>query len=150
MKNGSLRKAAACLSLFWLLLASPFARGQTETQPKSNCNQYRLDKKTNRIVFNDPRVIIMMPSKEDLQRLRAQGTPGQVFLMKSCDAPDVMGEVKVFQNADRGSTAETIPSATRVVILEARGDWVKVKGYTSLWKGTGWVKEDDKILVVEF
>ncbi len=61
-----------------------------------------------------------------------------------------MGEVKVFQNPDDGAAAETIPSATRVVILKEQGDWIKVKGYTSLWKGAGWVKETGKILVVEF
>ncbi|MDA2913664.1 hypothetical protein MYX77_06850 [Acidobacteriia bacterium AH_259_A11_L15] len=150
MKNGSFFSPLGLLGGLVLLAALP-AAAQRQSREQPNCNAYRLDGNTHRIMFNDPRPIIMMPKAEQLETLRAEGRPGQVFRMKNCDAPDVEGKVEVYASPDDSQdSSEAIPSATRVVILEARGKWYKVKGYTSLWKGTGWVKENKQILVVKF
>jgi hypothetical protein len=37
-----------------------------------------------------------------------------------------------------------------VVILAEKGKWVQVKGHTELWKGTGWVRMNDELVVVKY
>lgn len=122
-----------------------------ETKP-ANCNTYKLEEKANRITFKDTRVFVLMPEKKDRDTLRAEGTPGQLFRMKNCDSPDLEAELDVFSEADRAGDkpVEKIPSAVRVVILSERENWIQVKGHTSLWKGTGWIRLDDKTLVVRY
>lgn len=150
MKNGSFREQATrVVALLALILVLP-AAAQTQAAKPPNCNLYRLDEKANRIVFNDPRVIILMPSKEERQKLRAEGKPGQIFLMKSCDAPDLEGDVGIYHEAKNSDPMEKIPSAVRVIVVAEQGEWVQVKGHTSLWKGTGWVKLDDKTVLVKY
>ena len=132
------------------LLAGP-ALAQTPSAKPANCHAYKLDEKTNQILFNDPRITVQMPEKKERDRLRSQGTPAQVFLMKNCDAPDTEADFKVFDEpADSAADPELVPSAVRVVIVTEQGDWVQLKGHTNYWKGTGWVKKSDKLLNVKY
>lgn len=156
MTNGSRGRRALSFSAGLTLVAAVFvlpAAAQAQAAKPANCNTYKLDEKTNQIVFNDTRIVVMMPEKEDRDRLRSEGTPGQLFLMKDCDGPDLEGEVEVFAKKadDTGEDPpEMVPSAVRVVILAEEGKWVQIKGYTRLWKGTGWVHRTDKLVVVKY
>lgn len=154
MSNGSFtRRWAPLLAGFAVLvglLAGP-ALAQTQSAKPANCHAYKLDEKTNQIVFNDPRITVQVLKKEERDKLRSQGTPAQVFVMKNCDAPDTEADFKVFDEpADAAADPELVPSAVRVVIVTEQGDWVQVKGHTTLWKGTGWVKKSDKLLFVKY
>lgn len=133
------------------LTAAP-AAAQAAAAKSSKCKAYKVDTVRNRLYFNDPEVFVMLPEKSRLEDLRTQGTPGQIFRMKNCDVPDLTGLVEVYRRAGdtRSDPAEKISSAVRVVILGEKGDWVRVKGYTELWKGTGWIKVDDHILVARY
>ena len=145
-----LRRALVCAA-FLLPLALAPALAQTQTTKPANCNAWRLDEVKNRIVFNDPKVVLMMPDKEERARLRAQGQPGQLFLMKNCNTPDFEGMVPVFSEAEAtGNAIELVPSMVRVVILAEKGKWIQVKGHTDLWKGTGWVRMTDNLVVVKY
>lgn len=128
------------------------AQGQSQEAKPANCSTYKLDEKTNRITFKDTRVFVLLPEKQERDTLRTQGTPGQLFRMKNCDTPDLEAELDVFNEADRpgDKPAEKVPSAVRVVILAEKEKWIQVKGHTSLWKGTGWIRVDDKTLVVRY
>lgn len=154
MTNGRhMRRWAPLLAGFAVLvglLAGP-ALAQTQSARPANCHAYKLDEKTNQIVFNDPRITVQVLKKEERDKLRSQGTPAQVFVMKNCDAPDTEADLKVFgEPADSAADPELVPSAVRVVIVTEQGDWVQVKGHTTLWKGTGWVKKSDKLLIVKY
>lgn len=137
-----------------VLVAHPALAPAPATQappPKpANCNAYKLDEKANRILFNDPRPIILMPPKQERDALRPQGKPGQVFLMKNCDTPDLDADVAIYKEAKNSDPAEMVPSAVRVVILAEQSGWVQVKGHTSLWQGTGWIKLSDELLIVKY
>lgn len=127
------------------------ALAQTQSSKPANCHAYKLDEKTNQIIFNDPRITVQMLKKEERDKLRSQGTPAQVFLMKNCDAPDTEADFKVFDEpADSAADPELVPSAVRVIIVAEQGDWVQLKGHTDYWKGTGWVKKTDKILIIKY
>lgn len=156
-KNGSLLRLTYLILAVGVLLGGPLAllaadQAQTPPAKPANCNAYKLDEKSNQIVFNDPRIIVKMPEKQERERLRSQGTPGQLFLMKNCDTPDLDADVQIFSEVSEnpGRPAELVPSAVRVVIVGEQGNWIQVKGHTSLWKGTGWVKVHDKLLVVKY
>lgn len=156
MRNGSRGRRALTFFAGLMLGAAVFvlpAVAQAPAAKPANCNAYKLDEKKNQVLFNDTRVVVMMPEKADRDRLRTEGTPGQLFLMKNCDSPDLEGEVEVFakKNDDTGEDPpEKVPSAVRVVILAEETHWVQVKGYTKLWKGTGWVRRSDKLVVVKY
>lgn len=156
MTNGSRGRRALSFFAGLMLGAAVFAlptAAHAQAAKPANCNTYKLDEKTNQVVFNDTRIVVMMPEKEDRDRLRSEGTPGQLFLMKDCDAPDLEGEVEVFvkKTDDTGENPpKMVPSAVRVVILTEESKWVQVKGYTRLWKGTGWVRRSDKLVVVKY
>ena len=154
MTNGSFtwhwapRLAGLAVAL-GLLAGSALA--QTQSSKPANCYAYKLDEKTNQIIFNDPRITVQMLKKEERDKLRSQGTPAQVFLMKNCDAPDTEADFKVFDEpADSAADPELVPSAVRVIIVAEQGDWVQLKGHTDYWKGTGWVKKTDKILIIKY
>ena len=156
MTNGSRGRRVLILLAGLTLWAAVFvlpAVAQAQAAKPANCYTYNLDGKNSQITFNDPRVAVMVPAKEDLDPLRSEGTPGQLFLMKDCDSPDLEGEIEVFakKTDDTGEDPpEMVPSAVRVVILAEEGKWVQVKGYTRLWKGTGWVRRTEKIIVVKY
>lgn len=154
MTNGSLKRRWAPLAVGLAILLGALVGpllAQAQAAKPANCHAYKLDEKTNQILFNDPRVTVQMPEKKERDRLRSQGTPAQVFLMKSCDAPDTEADFKVFDEpADSAADPELVPSAVRVVIVTEQGDWVQLKGHTTLWKGTGWVKKSDKLLIVKY
>ncbi len=136
---------------FLLPLVLAPAKAQTQTTKPANCNVWRLDEVKSRILFNDPKVNVQMPDKEERARLRAQGQPGQLFIMKNCNTPDFEGMVPVFSEAEAaGNAAEQVPSMVRVVILAEKGKWIQVKGHTDLWKGTGWVRMTDDLVVVKY
>ena len=116
----------------------------------ANCNAWRLDEDKNRILFNDPKVKIEMPKKEERARLRSQGQPGQLFIMKNCNAPDFDADVPVFAEQGAGAPSDNAPSAARVIILAERDKWIQVKGHTSYWDGTGWIRLDDSIVLVKY
>lgn len=153
MKNGSLTRRSLLLlvgvAMLGALLALP-AAAQTPSAKPANCNAYKLDEQSNKIIFNDPRITVLMLDKKERDKLRSEGTPAQVFLMRNCDAPDTLGDLKVYAEPKEENDPEMVPSAVRVVILAEQGDWVQIKGHTSLWKGTGWVKRGDKIVVVKY
>jgi hypothetical protein len=153
MKNGSILRSSLSLLVGLAALGSVAlsAAAQTPSARPANCHAYKLDEKTNQIIFNDPRITVQMLEKKERDRLRSQGTPGQVFLMKNCDSPDTEADFKVFDEpADSAADPELVPSAVRVIIVAEQGDWVQLKGHTELWKGTGWVKKSDKILIVKY
>lgn len=128
------------------------AAAQTQPTKRGDCHNYKLDQNRNRITFKNSRFFVILPEKTVRDKLRAQGTPGQIFRMKDCDTPDLEADVGVYSEADAtgGDPAEVIPSAVRVVILAEKNEWVQVKGYTSLWQGTGWVHLDGKTLVIKY
>lgn len=149
-KNLELRRAWVCAA-FLLPLVLTAAGAQVQATKPANCNVWRLDEVKNRILFNDPKVNIQMPEKEERAKLRSQGQPGQLFMMKSCNAPDFEGMVPVFSEAEAsGNAVEQVPSMVRVIILAEKGKWVQVKGHTELWKGTGWVRMTDDLVVVKY
>lgn len=153
MKNGSFMRRSLPLVVGLAVLGSlaPAAVAQTQGAKPANCHAYKLDEKTNQIIFNDPRVTVQMLEKKERDRLRSQGTPAQVFLMKNCDTPDTEADFKVFDEpTDSATDPELVPSAVRVIIVAEQGDWVQLKGHTDYWKGTGWVKKSDKLLIVKY
>jgi len=84
MTNGSLKRRWAPLAVGLAILLGALAGpllAQTQAAKPANCHAYKLDEKTNQILFNDPRVTVQMPEKKERDRLRSQGTPAQVFLM---------------------------------------------------------------------
>ncbi len=150
MMNFKLRRVVVCAAFLLPLVLVP-AEAQTQTTKPANCNVWRLDEVKNRILFNDPKVNVQMPDKEERARLRAQGQPGQLFIMKNCNTPDFEGMVPVFSEAEAaGKEVEQVPSMVRVVILAEKGKWIQVKGHTDLWKGTGWVRMTDDLVVVKY
>ena len=148
--NLTLRRTLRCVA-FLLPLVLISAAAQAQTAKPANCNVWRLDEAKNRILFNDPKVNIQMPDKEERAKLRTQGQPGQLFVMKNCNTPDFEGTIPVFSEAESaGNAVELVPSMVRVVILGEKGKWVQVKGHTDLWKGTGWVRMTDELVVVKY
>ena len=148
--NLTLRRTLKCVA-FLLPLVLVAAVAQAQTAKPANCNVWRLDETKNRILFNDPKVNIQMPDKEERAKLRTQGQPGQLFVMKNCNTPDFEGTIPVFSEAESsGNAVELVPSMVRVVILGEKGKWVQVKGHTDLWKGTGWVRMTDDLVVVKY
>jgi hypothetical protein len=137
------------LSAVVVLLAAPVLAQAQDNKP-ANCHAWKLDEDKNRIVFNDPKVKIEMPKKEERARLRSQGQPGQLFVMKNCNAPDFEGDVPVFAEHGAGSPSDNAPSAARVIILAERDKWVQIKGHTSYWGGTGWIRLDDGVVLVKY
>ncbi|MGH9787205.1 MAG: hypothetical protein ACRD4U_00705 [Candidatus Acidiferrales bacterium] len=133
-----------------LLLAAAPVLAQTQNTKPANCNAWKLDEERNRILFNDPKVKIEMPKKEDRARLRAQGQPAQLFIMKNCNAPDFEADIPVFSAQGDGQPADNAPSAARVIILAERDKWIQIKGHTSYWSGTGWIRLDDTVVLVKY
>lgn len=148
--NFKLRRVVVCAAFLLPLVLAP-AGAQTQSTKPANCNVWRLDEAKNRVFFNDPKVNVQMPDKEERARLRSQGQPGQLFIMKNCNTPDFEGIVPVFSEAEAtGNAVELVPSMVRVVILAEKGKWIQVKGHTDLWKGTGWVRMTDDLVVVKY
>ncbi|HXE74688.1 MAG TPA: hypothetical protein VNN18_03485 [Candidatus Xenobia bacterium] len=148
--NLMLRRTLRCVT-FLLPLVLVATGAQAQAAKPANCNVWRLDEAKNRILFNDPKVNIQMPDKEERAKLRAQGQPGQLFVMKNCNTPDFEGTVPVFSEAESaGNAVELVPSMVRVIILGEKGKWLQVKGHTELWKGTGWVRITDDLVVVKY
>lgn len=139
------------LALLAGTVALPAVAHAQATQPE-NCHAYKVDEEKNRILFNKPDIYVIMPPKVERERLRAQGTPGQIFHMKNCDVPDFTAQVDVHKRPGDSDSkpAEKVPCAVRVVILSEKDNWVQVKGHTSLWKGTGWIQLKDNIVVVKY
>ncbi len=133
-----------------LLLAAAPALAQTQNSKPANCNAWKLDEAKNLILFNDPKVKIEMPKKEERTRLRSQGQPGQLFIMKNCNAPDFEADAPVFAEQGAGTPADNAPSAARVIILAEHDKWVQVKGHTAYWNGTGWIRLDDSVVLVKY
>ncbi|MBI2956327.1 MAG: hypothetical protein HYY26_03325 [Acidobacteria bacterium] len=116
-----------------------------------NCKSYKVDEERKQLRFNDPDVTVLLPAKAERDRLRSEGTPGQLFVMKDCNSPNLLAEIKIYAEADNGKPpAEKVPCGVRVVILEEKDKWVRVKGHTSLWEGSGWVEVGDNLLVVKY
>lgn len=133
-----------------LLLAAAPVLAQTQNTKPANCNAWKLDEGKNLIVFNDPKVKIEMPKKEERTHLRSQGQPGQIFIMKNCNAPDFEADVPVFAEPGAGQPTDTAFSAARVIILAERDKWVQIKGHTKYWEGNGWIRLDDSIVLVKY
>lgn len=140
----------ASLPAIVLLLAAAPALAQTQSTKPANCNAWKLDDAKNLILFNDPKVKIEMPKKEERARLRSQGQPAQLFIMKNCNAPDFEADVPVFSEPGAGQPTDNAFSAARVVILAERDKWVQVKGHTKYWEGSGWIRLDDTIVLVKY
>jgi hypothetical protein len=152
-KRGSLLVADMLLvaGLLGGSLTVPGTAQETPAKP-IKCNQYTVDSEKNRVSFNNPRIYIMIPSKAERDRLRGEGSPGQVFIMKDCDTPDETATLKVYpEPADATATpSEEIFSATPVLVLAEQNGWVQVKGRTKMWEGRGWIKLNDKTVVVKY
>lgn len=149
------------LAILWLSLAGTMLgqeKPAAETKPQTKCNAYRVDTNTNRIHFNAAEPWIAIPNAADRNRLRVQGELGQVFAMQNCDAPDLIAKIPVYKNPEEmtGSTLAEIASGQPVLILEQRGDWHRVKGRPInvgapvIWSGEGWVKADQKTILVKY
>ncbi len=117
-----------------------------------NCYAYELDEVGNRITFNDPSIYVIMPPKSKRDRLRSRGTPAQIFRMKNCDTIDPIRQLDVYsQPNDALEPDGKIPSTVRVVMLAQKGNWIRVRAALSnLWKGEGWIKLDDDLIVVTY
>lgn len=140
----------AALLTFLLATAVPSASAQ-EKNRSQGCHSYRIDEKESRLHFTGVKAsYVVLPDKEVRARLRSQGKPGQVLAMQACNRPNLEGNVTVYAEANETSAKEEIYSATRVVILAEQDDSVKIKGHTSVWQGTGWVKRGEKLLVVTY
>ncbi len=146
----STRQRRISLTVFVLLAAAVPVLAQAQGAKPANCNAWKLDEDKNRIVFNDPKVKIEMPKKEERSKLRAQGQPAQLFIMKNCNAPDFEAGVPVFAEQGAGAPTDNAPSAARVIVLSERDKWIQVKGHTSYWSGTGWIRLDDSVVVVKY
>jgi hypothetical protein len=134
-----------------IFLGAAVARAQAPSGRPVNCNAFKVDEKKGRITFNDPKAIFTMPEKEERDKLRSQGTPGQVFVMRNCDAPNLDADFPVFSEPNNGGApAEQVPSASRVVVLSERTNWIQVRGTTARWKGTGWVRLADNMVLVRY
>jgi len=149
MPNGSHTQRSVPLLAGLALLGLAALPADAQSARPANCYAYQLDEKSGKIIFNDPRVTILMPEKKERDRVRSQGTPAQVFLMHNCDAPDTLADLKVYSEASENGDPELIPSASRVIVLAEKGDWVQVKGHTG-WKGSGWIKREDKLVIVRY
>lgn len=116
-----------------------------------DCYAYRLDEERNRITFNDPSIYVTMPPRSERRHLRSRGTPAQVFRMKNCDTLDPAKKLEMYREAsDAARPSERVPSTIRVVILAEAEDWIQVRGHSSLWRGKGWIRLEDDILVVKY
>ncbi len=146
----STRQRRIGLTVLVLLVAAVPVLAQTQDTKPANCNAWKLDEDKNRIVFNDPKVKIEMPKKEERAKLRAQGQPAQLFVMKSCNAPDFEADLPVFAEQGAGAPTDNAPSAARVIVLAERDKWVQVKGHTSYWSGTGWIRLDNSVVLVKY
>lgn len=134
------------------VLLATLASAQTTPAKPANCNAWKIDEKKGRILFNDPQITFTMLEKVQRDALRSQGTPGQLFVMKSCDAPDLEAELPVYaEPADTKNPApEKVFCGVRVVVLEERTNWVRVRGHTKSWEGTGWVRVADNVVLVKY
>lgn len=152
--NGSFYVVQRGLALLVLLALPGTAFAQEKPKPEPNCYAYRIDNTKNRVYFNDPQVYVVIPSKAERDRLRAQGTLGQVFVMQNCDTPDLGANVNVYMvpqtSNSKSEPAAKIISGMPVYILEERGDWCRVKGRVDLWRGEGWVKVAGKIILIKY
>ncbi len=146
--SNQLRRAS--LFAVVLLLAAAPVWAQTQNTRPVNCNAWKLDDAKNLILFNDPKVKIEMPKKEERAKLRAQGQPAQLFIMKNCNAPDFEADVPVFAEPGTGQPADSAFSAARVIILAERDKWVQIKGHTKYWAGSGWIRLDDTVVLVKY
>lgn len=143
----------AFLGLAWIGAGGSLGRGAEEKANKpENCNAYTVDESKNRITFNNPELYIVIPTKTERDEFRLQGTPAQVFAMKDCDNFDETANLKVYEEpgAAEGSPSTEIVSATPIWVLAEQGDWVQIKGRTKLWSGKGWIKLDDKTVLVKY
>lgn len=154
--NGSFYVAGRGLGWALLVLLSlimpAFAQEKPGTKP--NCYAYRVDNQKNRVYFNDPQIYVVIPPKEERERLRQQGALGQVFMMQNCDTPDLAATVDVYLEPQTGDsksepTAKII-SGMPVYILAEQSEWCRVKGRVDLWRGEGWVKVTGKTILVKY